>query len=345
MSERLRVLHVLPHARSLGGTERTVLDLLSSPELAQVDQRVTFVQPGEVLAFPRASVLGGRGGAIAALPSILAWHPQILHGWLMQGNALGALLTYLLPSARLITNERNIGLHALPRLKLALERTVARAEDVAIGNSAAVRDAAVARVPRRSRAFRVILPGVAAPAAAQPPRPSTAVMVGRLHPVKDQATALRAWRRVVAARPDATLTIVGDGPERGALEALARDLGLNGAVTFRGNVNPAPDLLGARIFLLSSRSEGFSRAVIEALAAGLPVVGTDVGGMAEIGAAAVRLAPVGDDATLAAQVLRWLDDPDGLAEATRAASAAAARFDPAACHRAYADLYTELAGR
>jgi len=345
MSDRLRVLHLLPHARALGGTERTVLDLLRSPQLAHVEQRVAFVRPGRVIGFPSGSVLGGRGGAVAALPAIVRWRPHILHGWLLQGNVLGALLACTLPSARLVTSERNVGRHPRPRVKVALERFVARVEDVPTGNSAAVRDAAAARVPRRARTFRVIAPGVVAPAAVEPARAATAVSVGRLHPIKDHATALRAWRRVVAARPGATLTIVGDGPERGALEALARALRLDGAVRFRGEANPASDLYGARMFLLSSRAEGFSRAVVEALAAGLPVVATNVGGMAEIDGEAVRLAPVGDDVALAAHVLDWLDDPAALARASTAARAAAERFTPAACHRAYGDLYAELGTR
>src|SRR5262249_37081658 len=120
MNDRLRVLHLLPHARALGGTERTLLDLLLSPALTHVEQRVAFVQPGRVLGFPRASVLGGRGGAVAALPAILNWRPQILHGWLLQGNVAGALLVHALPSARLVTSERNVGLHARPRVKRAL---------------------------------------------------------------------------------------------------------------------------------------------------------------------------------------------------------------------------------
>jgi glycosyltransferase involved in cell wall biosynthesis len=149
---------------------------------------------------------------------------------------------------------------------------------------------------------------------------------------------------VIAVRPEATLTIVGGGPERRALESLARELALNGAVQFRGDGDPAPDLHGAQMFLMSSRTEGFSRAAVEALAAGLPVVSTDVGGMAEIGGEAVRLGAVGDDAALAAHVLAWLEDPGALARAASAARAAAARFTPAACHRAYADLYAELRG-
>jgi glycosyltransferase involved in cell wall biosynthesis len=347
MHDRPRILHLLPHARALGGTERTVLDLIRSPHLTEFDQRVAFVQPGRVSGFPAASVLGGRGGAVTVLPAILRWRPHILHGWLLQGNVLGALLAQALPSARLVTSERNLGGHARPRVKRALERLVARAEDVATANSVAVRDAAVARVPRRGAAFRVIQPGVARPAHAslEPLPTATAVTVGRLHPVKDHATALRAWRRVIEARPEATLAIVGSGPERAALETLAQELSLNGAVRFRGEQNPAADFYGARMFLLSSRSEGFSRAVLEALAAGLPVVSTEVGGMSELNPEAVRLAPIGDDAKLAAHVLAWLDDPDALASAAAAAQAEAERFDPAACHRAYADLYEELGAR
>jgi glycosyltransferase involved in cell wall biosynthesis len=345
MSDGPRVLHLLPHARALGGTERTVLDLLRSPQLAHVDQRVAFVQRGRVVGFPSTSVLGGRGGVLAAVPAIQRWRPRILHGWLLQGNVLGALLRYALPSTRFVASERNADHQGRTRLKLALERFVARAEYVATANSTAVRDAAVTRVPRRARAFIVITPGLAAPTAIEPPRAATAVMVGRLHPVKDHATALRAWSRVVAARPEATLTIVGGGAERGALGALARELRLDGAVRFRGQADPAPDLHGARMFLLSSRAEGFSRAVLEALAVGLPVVATDVGGMAEIDGDAVRLAPVGDDAALAAHVLAWLDDPGALSRAATAARVAAQRFDPAACHGTYADLYAELAAR
>src|SRR5262249_57177652 len=128
------------------------------------------------------------------------------------------------------------------------------------------------RVPRRAGRLRVILPGVAALPSVGPPRAATAVTVGRLHPVKDHVTALRAWQRVVAVRPEATLTIVGGGPRRRALGRLAHELRLDGAVNFRGETDPGPDLRGARMFLLSSREGGVSRARLRARAAGLPVV-------------------------------------------------------------------------
>ncbi len=340
----MRVLHLLPHARGLGGTERTVIDLLGSPALAHIEQRVAFVQPGPVHGFPVRTVLGGRAGAVLPggwLPAILRWRPDIVHGWLLQGNALGAALKLVLRGAVLITSERHS--HAtLPGVRPLVERVVARAEDVATGNSAAVRDAVVGRSPQRAARFRVIAPGVAAPVPATAPRPATAVMVGRAHAVKDHATALRTWRRVVDERPSATLTIVGGGPGLSALERQARELGLGTAVSFRGETDPAPDLAGAQLFLSTSRAEGFSRAVIEALAANLPVVSTDVGGVAEIRGEAVRAAPVGDDAALAAHVLAWLDDPAALTAAARAAGDVARRFAPAACHEAYARLYAEV---
>ena len=341
-----RVLHLLPHARALGGTERTVVDLLRSPQLAGVEQRVAFVQPGRVHGFPPEAVLGGRAGRLlpgGSLPAIVRWRPDVVHGWLLQGNALGALLKPLLGDVVLISSER----HSHPSLggpRPLLERLVAAREDVATANSAAVRAAAVARLPQRKERFRIILPGVAAPPVTASPRPTTAVMVGRVHAVKDHDTALRTWRRVVERHPAATLTVVGGGPRLAALQRAADELGLAEVVRFRGDGNPAPDLAGARLFLSTSRAEGFSRAVLEALAAGLPVVSTDVGGIAELASDAVRVAPVGDDAALAAHMLGWLDDRAALASAAAAAAAVAERFTPAACHAAYAELYREVGG-
>lgn len=340
----MRVLHLLPHARALGGTERTVIDLLAAPALADIEQAVAFVQPGRVHGFPPAKVLGHRAGRVlpgGSLPAILRWRPHIVHGWLLQGNLLGAVIKPLLPGAVLISSERHSH-ETLGGVRPLLERLVAHAEGVATGNSTAVRDAVVGRLPQRAEHFRVIAPGVAAPVVSGAPRPTTAVMVGRAHPVKDHLTALRTWRRVVERRPSATLTIVGGGFAVPALQRAAHEHGLEQAVHFRGETDPAPDLAGAQIFLSTSRAEGFSRAVVEALALGVPVVSTDVGGIGEIRADAVRVAAVGDDAALAAHIIDWLEDPEGLAAARRSALVAAERFVPAACHEAYAQLYAEM---
>jgi glycosyltransferase involved in cell wall biosynthesis len=343
----MKVVHLLPHARALGGTERTVLSLLAAPELAHVEQRVAFVQPGRVIAFPRSAVLGRRAGRVvpaAALPAILRWRPDIVHGWLLQGNLLGAALKPLLPGAVLITSERHSD-RELGGVRPVLERIVAHAEDVGTGNSSAVRAAVVGRVPSRGPRFRVILPGVAAPVVTQAARSSTVVMVGRVHSVKDHATALRAWRQVIERYPGARLTIVGGGSGLRELRQTASQMGLGATVTFRGDVDPASDLAGAQMFLSTSRAEGFSRAVVEALAAGVPVISTDVGGIAELRGDAVRVAAIGDDAEIAGHILAWLDDPAARRAAAAAAERLSRRFAPAECHATYARLYAELLSR
>lgn len=130
------------------------------------------------------------------------------------------------------------------------------------------------------------------------------VAVGRLVAQKNLALLLRAFAQ--GAAPQDSLTVVGDGPERGALEAQARRLGLGGRVHFAGHL-PSPDqqLRAADCLLLSSDYEGVPAVVIEAIAAGLPVIATDCSlSMPELlghGARGV-LVPIGDQAALAAAI-------------------------------------------
>lgn len=110
------------------------------------------------------------------------------------------------------------------------------------------------------------------------------VSVGRLVPEKDYPTLLRAFARllVMGTAPDARLVILGEGPERGNLEAIARDLGITERLAMPGHRPPWPELANARCFALSSWSEAFGNVVVEALAHGLPVVATRSGGPEEI---------------------------------------------------------------
>lgn len=82
--------------------------------------------------------------------------------------------------------------------------------------------------------------------------------------------------------------------------------------------------------------------MVEALTADVPVVSTDVGGIAELRGEAIRVAAVGDDAALAMHVLDGLEDPATLAAGVAEATRTAERFAPAACHSAYARLYARL---
>jgi glycosyltransferase involved in cell wall biosynthesis len=110
-----------------------------------------------------------------------------------------------------------------------------------------------------------------------------AVLVARLAPEKDIATLLHAGALIVRQRPEFRLEIAGDGVCRGDLEALSAQLGLTNHVRFLGAVRDVPALLArARLFVLSSLTEGISLTLLEAMARGLPVVATCVGGNPEV---------------------------------------------------------------
>jgi glycosyltransferase involved in cell wall biosynthesis len=149
-----------------------------------------------------------------------------------------------------------------------------------------------------------------AAAAAGRSRPADEVTVGmlsRLSAEKNIGLLLHAFSHVAASSP-AKLAIAGDGPERRSLEALAARLGLADRVRFMGHVrDPAAFLRSVDVFAISSVTEQLPFSLIEAMAAGLPVVATDVGDIREAVAPANRklLARSGDDAALA-QALRGL---------------------------------------
>jgi glycosyltransferase involved in cell wall biosynthesis len=137
------------------------------------------------------------------------------------------------------------------------------------------------------------------------------IQVARLDYLKDHATAIRTIERVAQGCPRARLILVGDGPERGAIEDLVRQRGLREDVRLLGQRDDVPQLLAASdIVLLTSISEGIPLTLIEAMAAGRPVVSTQVGGVVEVvvDGQTGLLAPAGDDAALAEHVLRLADD-------------------------------------
>lgn len=143
------------------------------------------------------------------------------------------------------------------------------------------------------------------------------VAVGRLVHPKGFDDLLDAFEQVRAhdACANSSLVILGDGPDRAALEAQGRRLGVDGSVHFLGFVaNPWAVMTQADVFVLSSRHEGFGLVVAEAVACGLPVVSTDCeSGPAEIlrGNPSSRLVPVGDTAAMADAVCEVLTEAGG----------------------------------
>ncbi|MBO0710164.1 MAG: glycosyltransferase [Acetobacteraceae bacterium] len=133
--------------------------------------------------------------------------------------------------------------------------------------------------------------------------------VAVLRPEKNLSRLLRAFRLVVDAMP-AQLVIAGDGPERGRLQALAAELGLDGTVRFTGHLDdPAALYRGLDVFALASDTEQMPLSVIEAMASGLPIAATAVGDVSAMVAAENQafVAPL-DDAALGAAIMALAQD-------------------------------------
>jgi glycosyltransferase involved in cell wall biosynthesis len=146
-----------------------------------------------------------------------------------------------------------------------------------------------------------------------PPEARVVGLVARLdHWGKGHRELFAALAQLQESLPVQAL-IVGGGRRQGDMEKLAASLGIGGAVHFLGNRRDVPDLLGAMdIFVLPSHSEGVSLALLEAMAAGLPVIASAVGGLPEVIADGVNglLIPPRDPGALAGALARLLAEPD-----------------------------------
>jgi glycosyltransferase involved in cell wall biosynthesis len=145
-----------------------------------------------------------------------------------------------------------------------------------------------------------------------------AVCVGRLCRQKGQDLLLRAWEEVLAELPHARLALVGEGPDRGALEEQAARLAVPESVVFAGRVeDPRPWYAASDITVLPSRWEGMALAPLEAMACARPVVLSDVAGAREVLGDQQFPVPVGDTRTLATSLVRLLSDLELAAELGR----------------------------
>ncbi len=177
------------------------------------------------------------------------------------------------------------------------------------------------------------------------PRP-VAISVARLSAEKDFPTLLRAIPQVVAQIPKFRLTIVGDGPERAGLVRLASELQITGSVDFPGERTDVPALLrDAGFFVSSSLTEGISLTLLEAMAVGLPVVATAVGGNPEIVIQDETglLVPAGDPAAMAKAIVSMCrNQSQWQALGTAGRERVVRNFDVHRMARDYERLYQEL---
>ena len=155
-------------------------------------------------------------------------------------------------------------------------------------------------------------------------------VVANLRKLKGHDVLVDAAADILRRFPDARFEFIGEGPERGELEARAAARGVAHAIAFAGRNDDIPARLAAGdIFVLPSRSESFPNAVLEAMAAGLPIVASGVGGIVELieNGRTGWLTPPGEAAPLADRVMHLMASPDEAAKMGAAARAdALARF-------------------
>lgn len=331
-----RVGIVLPDLGG-GGVQRVLVNLAQGMVERGVDVRICTLEERPVkLALPPGvahHALGGRNplASIGALQRIVASERiDALVGGITRANlaALAAargkvrtLLTKHLPVDMLSSSAlRRIGLRTLIRNAYARADAVV-AVSVGTYESLLTTGLPAARVHRIANP--VLGDDVAARSAASIDEPwlvgvgpPVIVAAGRLVPQKDFATLLRAFA-LVRAHVEARLIVLGEGPERVALERLATSHGITTDVRFRGHVSDVmPYFANAAAVVATSRWEGLPTTIIEALAAGASVVSTDCRtGPREIlrDGALGALVPVGDAEAVAGAVLDALDRPHPIA--------------------------------
>ncbi|MCI4370182.1 MAG: glycosyltransferase family 4 protein, partial [Thermoplasmata archaeon] len=258
--------------------------------------------------------------------------------------------------------------HPADRADRALQRGFLRCQDVLFGMTAyRAADALIVETEREGTLLRefapgakvhVIPPGIdlgawSRPGADAPPPglPQGYVLfAGRIAPNKGLTYLLHAVAEMPAAERPPVVLLGQDWGERPTLEALAKRLGIADHVTWLGHVESAAEyravMRGASAFVLPSEWEAFGLVLLEAMAAGVPVVATSVGGVPEVllGGSAGRLVPYGDTAALGAAIRSVRSDPAERARLVAAGTARVADLDWARAVERHRALYRSLAG-
>lgn len=340
---RLRVLLAITRLE-LGGAQRVVLETAAGldrrrfvvglawgpgdaldPEAREIPELERF----EIPALVRPIAPGRDLAAMAGLRrAIRSFAPDVVHTHSSKAGILGRLAARLEATPAVVHTIHGFGFTPLQRplvraLYRLAERTAARWTDHVVAVSAVQRErgAACGLYPlERSSVIRAAVPlarfraGDGARARRRLGLPGdvpVVTQVGNFKPQKGPLDFVRAAAAVAARVPQARFVMVGEGPLRPAAEVLADELGIADRVLFPGWWDDVPGLLAAtRVAVLTSYHEGLPCAVVEALAAGVPVVATAVDGTVEV----VRdgdngfLAPAGRPEIVAEKVVALLED-------------------------------------
>jgi glycosyltransferase involved in cell wall biosynthesis len=317
----LTVVHVVA-SLNVGGLERVVFDLVTHADRTRFTPRVVCLEEAGVwgtrfvdLGVPVDCVAAARGGPSGRILR-LAQHlretgADIVHTHNVKAHLHGALAAGLarVPVVLSTKHGRNFPTRPLGRLANRLACHLCTNLVGVSADCAAIWHDVERAAPGK---ISVIPNGVDLTAFPVFPRvgkgPVRAVSVARLAAVKDPVTLLQAARRVLDREPDFRLDLVGDGPLRSEVEQTIVKLRLGDRVYLHGHVDDVRGVLNeASFFVLASTSEGVSLTLLEAMAAGLPVVATRVGGNPEVvghGETGVLVPPGAPDAL--ADAMLWM---------------------------------------
>ncbi len=318
-------------------------------DLAEVGVRPVAFDVGRKMLRPRTAVQVARLARFIRAQRIALVHAQDIYT-----NALG-LLAARAAGVPIVATRVDLGHHVVG-YRRPLTRLACRAADRVLVNALCIRDLVIREGVEPDRVV-VVRNGVdlesldreaRQPPAAPPPPGSWITCVANMHhPVKGQSDLLVALREVLRTRADARLLLVGDGVRRPLLERLARELGVAERVHFLGFRRDVPALLArAALSVSASHAEGLSNAILEAMAARLPVVATAVGGTPELVRDGVNglLVPPGSPGALARRMSEALADRVRARRmGERGRRAVEREFDLAQMRLGYDALYEELA--
>lgn len=354
-------------AKTLGGGERILLKLAAL--LPQYGYRASILT---FRADPESPALKSPPCTIYLLPLENTYNLTALRGAFELGRLLkrekilivqtffessdiyAGFVTKALSRAKLIWARRDMGILRTRKHRLAY-RIMAGAPDAVFAVSEQVRRHAIEVDQVDPARVHTIYNGLDVGEFSLPPKPERAgggflvTTVGNIRRVKGHDVFIRAAATVLQQTPNVSFSIGGEVLEPAyfaELQTLIQDLKLANRVRFKGGVTKLREhLAAADIFVLPSRSEGFSNAIVEAMAAGLPVVATDVGGNAEAVQDGISgiLVPAEDPEALSDAILRLLSDPmlaSGMGAAGR--TLAIERFTTEAMMQRIAAVYKNL---
>jgi glycosyltransferase involved in cell wall biosynthesis len=297
MSDSIPILYLITEL-STGGAQAALLRLLERLDRGRYAPAVACLYNGDGVVAQEIRALGfdvfdARMHYKADLLALLRLYrhirrirPAILHASLFHANLPGRILGRLAGVPVVICSERTMAMEGEWRYRL--NRWTIGLVDCVIAVSVNVRDFCVSHIGLPPEKLVVIHNGVQVPetsvslreARAELGLPLDGLVIGtvsRLYPVKGVDFLIRALVQV-----EASLVIVGDGPEHAALETLAADLGVADRIHWAGHRRDVPILLPAfDLYVQPSLHEGMPNTILEAMASGLPVIATAVGGTPE----------------------------------------------------------------